>query len=72
MHEAKTRLSRLVKEVREGKTREVVIAVDGVPAARLLPYEGPPGRLLGLDRGLVTLADDFDEPNAGIASSFEG
>ncbi|MEO6989934.1 MAG: type II toxin-antitoxin system prevent-host-death family antitoxin [Candidatus Baltobacteraceae bacterium] len=72
MHEAKTHLSRLVQAVREGSEREVVIAVGGVPAARLVPYTGPPRRLLGIDRGLVAMADDFDAPDARIAAWFEG
>lgn len=72
MHEAKTRLSRLVKDVREGVSAEVIIAVDGVPAARLLPFDSPPARQLGLDRGLVVLSPDFDEPDADIARAFEG
>jgi hypothetical protein len=28
--------------------------------------------MLGLDRGLVRIADDFDAPNAAIAALFEG
>lgn len=71
MHEAKSHLSRLVKDVRDGTHAEIVIALDGVPAARLLPYEAPPARSLGIDRGLVTIAEDFDEPNADIARAFE-
>lgn len=71
MHEAKTKLSRLVKDVRDGTQAEIIIAIDGVPAARLLPYDAPPARSLGMDRGLVRIADDFDEPNADIARAFE-
>ena len=71
MHEAKTHLSRLVHDVRKGAEPEVLIAVGGVPAARLVPYNAPERRLLGIDRGLVTLADDFDAPDAEIAESFE-
>lgn len=70
MHEAKTNLSRLVQEVRRGKRAEIVIAIDGVPAARLLPYEKP-RRVFGLDRGLFTVPDDFDEPVAEITRAFE-
>ncbi len=71
MHEAKTQLSRLVRELRDGTESGFVIAVDGVPAARLVRFAGPPRRVLGLDRGLVEIADDFDAPNSDIAALFE-
>jgi prevent-host-death family protein len=72
MHQAKTELSRLVRDVREGAEPEIVIAVDGVPAARLVPYGALPRRVLGIDRGLVKIASDFDAPNDEIAALFEG
>jgi prevent-host-death family protein len=70
MHEAKTNLSRLVQDVRKGKLAEIVIALDGVPAARLVPYEKP-RRVFGLDRGLFVVPDDFDEPVPEIVRAFE-
>ncbi|MBV8531932.1 MAG: type II toxin-antitoxin system Phd/YefM family antitoxin [Candidatus Eremiobacteraeota bacterium] len=70
MHEAKTNLSRLVQEVRKGKQSEIVIAIDGVPAARLVPYEKP-RRIFGLDRGLFVVPDDFDAPVTEIVRGFE-
>lgn len=72
MHEAKTTLSSLVREIRSGAQREIVIAIDGTPAAKIVPFTAPPRRMLGLDRGLVRIADDFDAPNAAIAALFEG
>ena len=72
MHEAKTHLSALVRGIRSGREREVVIAVDGVPAAKIVPYSAPPRRRLGVDQGLIHIADDFDEPNAAITALFEG
>jgi len=72
MLQAKTGLSKLVRDVREGAEPEVVIAVDGVPAARLVPYGAAPRRLLGIDHGLVKIAPDFDAPNSDIAALFEG
>jgi len=72
MHEAKTALSRLVRDLREGVEPEIAIAIDGVPSARLLPYGSPPPRALGVDRGLVRIEPDFDAPNAAIADLFEG
>ena len=62
IHEAKTHLSRLVKEAAKGK--EIVIAIAGKPIARLVPLEatpakrGKPGRL----KGKIRIAGDFDAP----------
>jgi len=69
MHEAKTNLSRLVQELRRGKHTEIVVAIDGSPAARILPYEKPQ-RVFGLDRGLFTVPDDFDDPVPEIVRAF--
>lgn len=61
VHEAKTHFSRLLAQVEAGE--EVVIARAGKPIARLVPYEVRTGpRPLGIDRGLVEIADDFDAP----------
>jgi len=65
IHEAKTHLSRLVKEAAKG--REIVIAISGKPAARLVPLETArtkkrkPGRL----KGKIRVGDDFDAPLPG-------
>ena len=40
MHEAKTRLSQLVEAIKSGAEAEIVIAQNGVPAARLVPLDG--------------------------------
>ncbi len=72
MHEAKTHLSRWVKAIREGREPEIIIAVGDTPAARLVPYAGPMRRVLGIDRGLIKIADDFDAIDDEIADLFEG
>jgi prevent-host-death family protein len=61
MHEAKTQLSELVAAAERGE--EVVIARNGVPAARLVAItaEYAPVRL-GVLAGEVELGPDFDEP----------
>lgn len=69
MHEAKTQLSRLVQALRDGREREIIIAVSGKPRARLVPYEAP-RRPSGIDIGLVFIADDFDAPDAELEQSF--
>jgi len=60
VHEAKTHLSRLLERVARGE--EVVIARAGTPVARLVPVAADEPRQLGLDRGRVTIAEDFDAP----------
>ena len=61
MHEAKTHLSRLAEEVAAGE--EVIIAKAGKPKMKLVPLhsERKPRRL-GLLKGKIHMAEDFDEP----------
>ncbi|NDD26920.1 MAG: type II toxin-antitoxin system Phd/YefM family antitoxin [Proteobacteria bacterium] len=58
VHEAKTHLSRLLEEVREG--HEIIVAKGGKPCARLVPLEQPAERPMGFVKGRVTKA--FFEP----------
>jgi prevent-host-death family protein len=62
IHEAKTHLSRLLQRVAAGE--EVTIARAGTPVARLVPVppEKKTVRPLGMDRGKIWIADDFDAP----------
>jgi prevent-host-death family protein len=73
MHEAKSNLSRLVRAVREGREHEIVICLSGEPVARLVPVaDDAPRRQLGVDRGRITIAPDFDAVNPEITALFEG
>ncbi len=54
VHEAKTHLSKLLEEVRQGA--EIVIAKGGKPCARLVPVTAPSQRPLGFVPGTVTPA----------------
>jgi prevent-host-death family protein len=72
MHEAKTHLSRLVAAIRAGKEREVVIAINGTPAARLVPVEKAPKIRWGLLKGKFTAPEDIDELNPEIEKLFYG
>ena len=58
IHEAKTQLSALLAAVEAGE--QIVIAKAGKPIARLLRFEGPAPRELGIDDGRIWIADDFD------------
>ena len=71
-HEAKTQFSRLLRRVAAGE--EITIANRGVPVARLVPVtEKPVGRKLGMFRGKMTIAEDFDEPlPEDVLAEFEG
>jgi len=70
VHEAKTHLSRLLRQAQSGE--EIVIARGGKPIARLLPIESTPSRALGRDRGLFSVPDDFNEPlDPGLLAEFE-
>jgi prevent-host-death family protein len=61
IYEAKTHLSRLLREVAGGA--EIVIAKDGHPLARLVRIEPTVGaRELGFAADRVRIADDFDAP----------
>ena len=62
IHQAKTHFSRLLQRVAAGE--EVTIARAGVPVARLIAIEKKPAkkRPLGMDRGKVWIADDFNAP----------
>lgn len=69
VHEAKTQLSRLLREVELGEEFEIVRG-SGDPVARLVPP--PPRRvpILGSDQGRFTVPDDFDDEDPEITAMF--
>ncbi len=60
VHEAKTHLSKLLREVEAGS--EIVIRRGGKAVARIVPVPTTAARVLGSDRGVVSVPDDFDAP----------
>ncbi len=61
IHEAKTHLSRFVKQAAAGE--EIIIAKAGKPMARLVPLSHTPSRRnLGMFKGQLNVPDNFDEP----------
>lgn len=72
MHDAKTRLSQLVEAVRSGSESEVVIAKNGVPAARLVPIEARKKLRWGLAKGKWVIPEDIDGCNPEIEKLFYG
>jgi prevent-host-death family protein len=71
VHEAKTQLSKLLTCVAAGE--EVTISRYGKPVAKLAPVEPPlEKRQGGVDRGLFTVPEDFDEELPELNRDFEG
>jgi prevent-host-death family protein len=69
--EAKTNLSRLVEQVETGREKEIIIARNGRPVARLAPLETKgAGVHLGLAEGEFDVPNDIDEANPLIARMF--
>jgi prevent-host-death family protein len=61
VHEAKTTLSELLRRVNAGE--EVTISRGGEPVAQLVPVpRQKQRRVLGRDRGLFEVPEDFDAP----------
>lgn len=71
IHQAKTQLSQLIKQVRQGE--EIIIGKAGKPVAKLVPYEPTAEpRCGGQWRGQIRIADDFDELPEDLAAAFRG
>ena len=73
MLEAKSSLSRLVQAVESGQEREIIIARNGKPAAKLVAIgTHSAGHRLGVARGKFLVPADIDAHNEEIAKRFEG
>lgn len=71
MLEAKSSLSRLVEAVESGAEREIIIARNGKPAARLVAIEsGSGGKRLGIARGKFKVPKNIDARNDEVAKLF--
>lgn len=71
MLQAESSLSRLVQALEQG--REIIIARNGRPAARLVPLEAAPaGPRIGVAKGRFTAPDDIDAHNDEVARLFLG
>jgi prevent-host-death family protein len=64
MHEAKTKLSQLVKRAQSGEEIIITSGRAKQPVARIVAMteEKPKRRKLGIFKGVFTVADDFDDP----------
>jgi antitoxin (DNA-binding transcriptional repressor) of toxin-antitoxin stability system len=73
MLQAKSSLSRLVESIEQGQEREIVIARNGRPAAKLVPIDAvPTGKRIGVAKGKFKVPDSIDVHNAKVARLFLG
>jgi prevent-host-death family protein len=71
LYEAKTQLSSLVDEAAAGA--EIVIAKNGKPLAKLVPFRAAARHRPGKAKGRIWMSADFDDPlPADVAAAFEG
>jgi prevent-host-death family protein len=69
-HDAKSRLSELIREAERGV--EVIVARNGVPVARIVPWTtAPPTRQPGRWSGRVTYQADIVSPDPDVAELFD-
>lgn len=73
MLQAKSSLSRLVEAIEQGQEREIVIARNGRPAAKLVPVDAvPSGKRIGVAKGMFVVPEDIDAHNDEVARLFAG
>lgn len=73
MLQAKSTLSRLVEAIEQGHEREIIIARNGRPAAKLVPMDTvPAGKRLGVAKGKFKVPDSIDTHNDEVARMFLG
>lgn len=75
MHEAKSSLSRLVEAVESGEEKEIIIARNGKPAAKLVPIGETSNRVrLGLHAGKYPpmSLEEFNSTDVEIERLFSG
>lgn len=73
MLQAKTSLTHLVAIIEQGREREIIIARNGRPAARLVPMETvPAGQRIGIAKGKFVVPDSIDAHDEAVAPLFLG
>lgn len=73
MLQAKSSLSRLVEAIELGQEREIIIARNGRPAAKLVPIDTlSAGRRIGVAKGKFEVPDSIDANNEEVARLFMG
>ena len=73
MLQAKSSLSRLVDAIEQGEEREIIIARNGRPAAKLVPMEVlTQGQRIGVAKGAFQVPDSIDADSEEVARLFLG
>lgn len=73
MLDAKTHLSRLIQSLDQGREREIIIARNGRPVAKLVPVEkGAAGKRLGVAKGRFVTPESIDTHDVEVAALFLG
>lgn len=73
MLQAKSSLSRLVEAIEQGREREIIIARNGRPAAKLVPMDSvSAGKRIGIAKGKFKVPDSIDAHNEEVARMFFG
>ena len=73
MLQAKSNLSRLVKAIEQGEEREIIIARNGRPAAKLVPIDKLlHGQRIGVAKGAFEIPANIDGSNEEVAKLFLG
>jgi antitoxin (DNA-binding transcriptional repressor) of toxin-antitoxin stability system len=73
MLQAKSSLSRLVEAIEQGQEREIIIARNGRPAAKLVAVDAlGAGQRIGIAKGAFEVPDDIDAHQAEVAALFLG
>jgi antitoxin (DNA-binding transcriptional repressor) of toxin-antitoxin stability system len=71
--EAESNFQRLFEAIETGKEKEIVIARDGRPVAKLVPVNSPPvGKRIGAAKGKFVIPDTIDADNELIEKLFYG
>ncbi|OHD25297.1 MAG: prevent-host-death protein [Spirochaetes bacterium GWB1_59_5] len=71
--QAKTELSRLISLLENKSEDEIVIARNGKPVARIVPWNGKSAEnRIGVAKGKFTVPDDFDSMDDMVAALFTG
>lgn len=74
MLEAKTNLTKLVKLLESKEEDEILICRNNEPVARILRYERPKNKRIGIAKGFFGSLDldEFNSMNEEIAKEFYG
>lgn len=73
MFEAKTNLSKYVSSVVDKTEPFVIIVRNGIPVAKIVPYEEENGKRIGIAKGKLPMMGSLEAFNSiDIASDFYG